>query len=482
MARITLTLAAGVVASAWLTAASQSGTQAPADPQAPPRILFTGSLRALEYQLSRLSPAELAAVERRDDDRKFRPVYVALLTRNGVGREYFDEALAALAKMDGASTPAVLLSALPHVADGDADTAEKILRVLFSQPRTALQAERSLFAAVIEKPGAPAQLQAAYGAIMLADGGPDAAWQLASARDEHLEALLRSVPLLAHAPGLRETLLDRVATVAAKASDPATRAAALNALAAVRKDVATFRVLAAAVREGGDDALRLAAIRAMRQLPPEVWPPAEIEPLARAIGAYVEAVPPERRNTPAIIEAVDLGGALAAALPLETRRAVRRDLRALAAQIVRIESIPEKMLYDVRWFAVEAGRPVQIVLVNPDVMPHNLLIVRPGSLQEVGTLAGTMSLPSDPKAKAYVPDSPLVLQATRLLNWGETERLGFLAPKTPGEYPFVCTFPGHWVRMNGIMLVVEDLEKWEANPTVPIDPMTKKPFAGKRNQ
>jgi hypothetical protein len=140
------------------------------------------------------------------------------------------------------------------------------------------------------------------------------------------------------------------------------------------------------------------------------------------------------------------------------------------------------MLYDVRWFAVEAGRPVQIVLVNPDVMPHNLLIVRPGSLQEVGTLAGTMSLPSDPKAKAYVPDSPLVLQATRLLNWGETERLGFLAPKTPGEYPFVCTFPGHWVRMNGIMLVVEDLEKWEANPTVPIDPMTKKPFAGKRNQ
>jgi hypothetical protein len=32
----------------------------------------------------------------------------------------------------------VLLSALPHVADDDADTSEKILRVLFSQPRAAL--------------------------------------------------------------------------------------------------------------------------------------------------------------------------------------------------------------------------------------------------------------------------------------------------------------------------------------------------------
>jgi azurin len=29
----------------------------------------------------------------------------------------------------------------------------------------------------------------------------------------------------------------------------------------------------------------------------------------------------------------------------------------------------------------------------------------------------------------------------------------FTAPTTPGEYPFVCSFPGHWVTMRGILRV-----------------------------
>ncbi len=92
-----------------------------------------------------------------------------------------------------------------------------------------------------------------------------------------------------------------------------------------------------------------------------------------------------------------------------------------------------------------------------------------------------MPLPADPDVKPFVPDTPLVLHATRLLNGGETERLSFTAPAKPGEYVYVCTFPGHWVRMYGVMLVVDDLEAWEAKPTVPTDPMTNKPFTSQRN-
>jgi Copper binding proteins, plastocyanin/azurin family len=92
-----------------------------------------------------------------------------------------------------------------------------------------------------------------------------------------------------------------------------------------------------------------------------------------------------------------------------------------------------------------------------------------------------MPLPSDPDVKPYVPESPLVLQATKLLNGGEMERLTFTAPQKPGEYPYLCTFPGHWVRMYGVMVVVEKLDAWEAAPTVPTDPMTNKPFAAQRN-
>jgi azurin len=88
-------------------------------------------------------------------------------------------------------------------------------------------------------------------------------------------------------------------------------------------------------------------------------------------------------------------------------------------------------------------------------------------------------MPTDPDAKAFVPDLPAVLQATKLLREGETERLGFTAPSAPGEYIFVCTFPGHWVRMYGVMLVVESLDAFDAKPTVPTDPMTKQPFTSK---
>jgi azurin len=27
------------------------------------------------------------------------------------------------------------------------------------------------------------------------------------------------------------------------------------------------------------------------------------------------------------------------------------------------------------------------------------------------------------------------------------------APATPGRYPYLCTFPGHWMVMNGEMIV-----------------------------
>jgi azurin len=152
-------------------------------------------------------------------------------------------------------------------------------------------------------------------------------------------------------------------------------------------------------------------------------------------------------------------------------------LRALGVRVVRIETVPEQMLFNVKWFVVEAGKPVQVVLFNRDATLHNLLISRPGSLERLGTTAMTMSMPSDPNIKPYVPAGPMVLQATGLLKEGETERLNFTAPAEKGEYPFACTFPGHWMRMYGVMLVVDSLDAWEASPTTPTDPITNRPFA-----
>jgi azurin len=292
------------------------------------------------------------------------------------------------------------------------------------------------------------------------------------------------VPRLPAAGDLRGRLAAGVLALLNESKEPAVRTAAVAALAATRPDAATFDRLAQEVLGppgGVDPAARDAAISALRTIPESVWPRERLEPLARAIVAIVKQAPAAKRTDPAMIEAIQLGDKVAGLLADEARRSVRRDLRALGVQVVSISTVPEQMLFDLKWFAVEAGKPVQIVLTNPDAMQHNMVVGAPRSVQEIGTAAATLPPPSDPQARAYVPDSPLVLQATRLLSGGETERLNFTAPDKPGEYVYLCTFPGHWIRMYGVMLVVPDLEAWEAHPTKPTDPVTGKPYESQRN-
>jgi azurin len=120
--------------------------------------------------------------------------------------------------------------------------------------------------------------------------------------------------------------------------------------------------------------------------------------------------------------------------------------------VIRITALPEQVSFDVRWFVVQAGRSVQIVLVNPDAMPHNVVIGRPGAVEAIGTAAASMAPSADPAVKPYVPALPSVLFSTRLVQQGESERLAFTAPTEPGAY-VSCTFPGHWLRIC-VMLVV----------------------------
>jgi putative heme-binding domain-containing protein len=97
-------------------------------------------------------------------------------------------------------------------------------------------------------------------------------------------------------------------------------------------------------------------------------------------------------------------------------------------------------------------------------MPHNLVFIQPGSLEEVGDLAEKTG--NDPKAmlRNYVPVSGKVLKASTLLQPRQTERIAWTAPAKPGVYPYVCTFPGHWRRMHGALYVVADLESYQADP------------------
>jgi len=446
-----------------------------------PKILLDQPPRAVEYQLGRLTNEEIVLVERKDNDVKYRPVYVAILTRKGVPQQFRDEAVAALVTLDKTSRSRVLLDALAKVPADDPATTDKLIGMLVGQPADALRKERGTFVEALDAASAtPVTRRGAYAALMVADGKPDEAWQLAQKHPGQIADSLGAVRYLPSSSKLGEALFPLVAEALKGAPDPATRAAAVEALGWARPDAATFDLLAREVKPDADAGVRTAAIAALERVPDSAWPPAGIEPLARALVAVAAATPPEARTEPWALDAIQFGGRLADKLPDESKRSVRRELRALGVQVVRIGTIPEKLTYDLRWFAVEAGKPVQVVLLNRDAMPHNLVVGAPGALEAIGTAGGAMPMPTDPEAKAFVPDSPDVLFSTKLVKEGETERLGFTAPKKPGEYIFVCTFPGHWVRMYGVMLVVDNLEAWDAKPTTPIDPMTKQPFTSKQ--
>ena len=122
-------------------------------------------------------------------------------------------------------------------------------------------------------------------------------------------------------------------------------------------------------------------------------------------------------------------------------------------QTITIRTIPERLLYDLRSFQVAPGAPVKLVFENPDVTPHNLLIVQPGAADEVGMAGNEMAKTPDGFAKGFIPDSPKILHKTKMLNQGDREVLRFTAPTAKGKYPYICTFPGHWLVMKGEMVV-----------------------------
>jgi putative heme-binding domain-containing protein len=240
------------------------------------------------------------------------------------------------------------------------------------------------------------------------------------------------------------------------------RRAAMAALVSVRgKEAETFKAVARFVGDAEDGP---AAVQALQRLPVATWPKEEARPLLDRLLAYLRAVPVAERTSPAPLDAQQLADALASLLPLAEAKQVRQELGELGVRVLRLGTVPEQMLYDRERLAVKAGKPVEVLFDNPDLMPHNFVIVQPGSLAEVGTLAEAQATQPGAQERGYVPVSPKVLFSGRLLQPRSTEKLDFTAPSQPGVYPYVCTYPGHWRRMYGALYVVADLDEYLADP------------------
>ena len=124
-----------------------------------------------------------------------------------------------------------------------------------------------------------------------------------------------------------------------------------------------------------------------------------------------------------------------------------------ADKTVILRVVKDVMKYDRQLLTAKAGTLLRIVFENPDFMQHNLIVIKPGTLNKVGDAADKLAQDPNGAKLQYVPKMPEVLASTPLVNPGSKYTLDLRIPATPGDYPFVCTFPGHWRIMNGILRV-----------------------------
>lgn len=116
-----------------------------------------------------------------------------------------------------------------------------------------------------------------------------------------------------------------------------------------------------------------------------------------------------------------------------------------------IGSKGEEMTFDKQKLTVKAGSQVSLTFKNnSSTMQHNWVLIKPGTIDTVSQASIEAGA-----AKGWLAETPDVLAHTKLLDPKKTETITFTAPKEPGEYPFVCTFPGHSALMRGVLVVTK---------------------------
>lgn len=108
--------------------------------------------------------------------------------------------------------------------------------------------------------------------------------------------------------------------------------------------------------------------------------------------------------------------------------------------------------FDHERLTAKAGEKVLLVFRNDDDMLHNFVLCAPGRGNAVGEAA--LRLGVDAAERSYVPTTDDVIVHTAVLEPGATDRIFFEAPQQPGDYEYLCSFPGHAALMRGILRVV----------------------------
>lgn len=406
---------------------------------------------AARWLLSRASENELLGLP------QSKIVLESLLTHPSVSKQVKEAALVQLAGQAQKKPVEVILETISSRHLIKANFAEfrkrekDLIEILLTQDQARLQESKSQIVRFLDK-GQHNNLQAlAYAALITADGSDKTARRLADRNPVNMTNYLNGISILDD-EALQGIFYGEVKGLTSKIPADSVNMEAYRVLAQMTgKDAEKISLISGLIVPDGpyiDLGMEIISSKSDKELTG-----AYAETAVRQILNFIMEAPAKQKTTEQFDTMIDLGKRLSALLPENERKSALSVLNQAGTLEIRISALPAKMLFDVEKVAVAAGRAVSLLFENPDLMPHNVVIVKPGTAQKVGEAADAMAKLKDGFEKNFVPDMPEVLFFTPLVNSGKNFRLNFIAPEIPGSYPFICSFPGHWQVMKGILEV-----------------------------
>jgi plastocyanin len=123
---------------------------------------------------------------------------------------------------------------------------------------------------------------------------------------------------------------------------------------------------------------------------------------------------------------------------------------------ISIGTLHGQLRFSPEAFAVKPGSIIDVNFENSDEMIHNLIFAV-GDGKTIDQIAeSALKLGEKGMEMGFVPKDSSILASIGLVQPGKKASVRFTAPEEKGDYPYVCTFPGHSLTMRGIMKVVED--------------------------
>lgn len=125
-----------------------------------------------------------------------------------------------------------------------------------------------------------------------------------------------------------------------------------------------------------------------------------------------------------------------------------------AQRVIEIKGV-DQMKFSVESITAKPGEKLTVKLyvdtkLPPAAMSHNFVLLKKGVDLRAYAMASAKHKDND-----YLDPSKQdqVIAATKMGTGGQTVEVTFDAPTEPGDYEYVCTFPGHFMKMKGILTV-----------------------------